>query len=237
MASIYGDASHVDFTPFDRAEKLQQQCGTEEFVIVGDMNWRKEYGILQNVWWKLSDHAPTVKASAGGKSGPTRSFSLNQKLDVAFTKDVPGIPHHMAVFFDVVTNIPEAKQSWRALRTAKYQWHAAPSAREKHTIIEAVQNAAPGPDEVNSPKAAWKSWHLRAEAAFTQACELGLAVRERQAERGKGTLPTSRPTAQAAPRTMREGIRVRRLKRIGRKVSHEQRATALDLIPESLRSR
>ena len=205
VVSFYGYAAVADVPTVSavlrEAAALQRPC-----VVLGDFNWRPAYEDLVRVFGGSSSPAvPCVQGSA--LACPTRAVGLGglrlQQASVS-TMPLPGIPHHHAV---VVSTLWPAASGFspagvypglgadvplRYRRCATYSWLSKPSPAQSATLRQASE-APPGPKPCLVD--AFASWHRRAEAACATAVTLGLASRDRCAERPKGSLPTTRPVA------------------------------------------
>ncbi|MDB4405310.1 hypothetical protein N9199_01980 [bacterium] len=144
---------------------------------------------------------------------------------------LPGIPcHALAIFACLQIQAPH-RQLQRLRHTASYKiWKADPSTTPGDpTALETqLDEKLQRMDPTQKPTDQWKHWHLRAEIAMTLAIERQWAHSDRNAERPKGPIPTSRPTAFPAPHRLEETIALRRLRRLHRRAAeqvseHQQR--------------
>lgn len=212
--SCYGPQRETDLVwVADRIEHAER-CSQNPAVVVGDLNWKKAYAGLFSEAWTMADSGPTVVA---GDTRPARCLSLGCGSTAASADAVLGIPHHRVMNY--ITDIAasaERRPRMRLRRTAAFQWSVQPLPSEIAKIVAAVDDAALHSATQSKLLEAWKQWHARAEAACTCAALLNVAVQTGKAERGKGSMPTSRRAPDSARHRPPESVQHRRLKRFHR---------------------
>ena len=125
-------------------------------------------------------------------------------------------------------------QGQRLARTATYHWHIAggriPEAADAlrpddwNGVMAETDAAAPALPADAPLLARWQRWHARAEAFLQALVRRDLLQLTRKAERPKGSLPRTCPTAPGAAHRQEETIALRRLKRMARRLSERLRS-------------
>ena len=227
MACFYGPAQG------DRdwfAESMTWLRGFEgPLLAVGDLNWRAAYLPLVYAPLVLSDQLPTTTAG----TAPTRLLSTCEAVHIG-TAFLPGIPYHGFVEYSVSLPPFPKEQGQRLARTASYHWHV-PGARlpkaadalrpeDWQEVLAETDLTAPALPAEAPLLARWQCWHARAEAFLQALVRRDLLQLTRKAERPKGSLPRTRPTAPGAAHRQEETIALRRLRRMARRLSERLRS-------------
>ena len=198
-------------------------------LAVGDFNWRAAYLPLVYDPLVLADQLPTTTAG----TAPTRLLSTCEAASIG-TVFLPGIPHHGFTRYSVSVPPFSKVQAQRLSRTASYHWHVAggriPKAADVlqpadwNEVMAETDATAPALP-VDAPLLTrWQRWHARAEAFLQALVRRDLLQLTRKAERPKGSLPRTRPTAPGAAHRQEETIALRRLKRMARRLSERLRS-------------
>lgn len=192
-------------------------------IIVGDLNWRRRYEVLEaDGWQQVQPTPPTVLS---GPAAPTRCLVHGGHVSAAVAIPIDGIAHHAAVRYTVHVAAGRWKPASRLRRTARYQW--APEAQshraaDQQEVLRAAADTA-GQAKRGATGDAWAAWHRRAEAVFLEAVRRGWATCPRAAERPKGSPPSMRPAGGAGETRVFESIVLRRWRRLHRAAAEQWR--------------
>ncbi|CAK0873307.1 unnamed protein product [Prorocentrum cordatum] len=219
---------HVTSLRADRLEEMLVFPALLPRCLTGDLNWHPSY---ENA---LPEHAflrPATKPTTVAETSPTRAMGTSMELKLKDVSFLPLIPHHGLVVFPTKIASPNV-QVTSTRRTTRFKLDSGtillPSDVEE---LQSEINAPPPVCEAAAPlPERWSRWHARAEGTLTAAAERGWPLRDGAAERGKGPLPTSRKVATTPAARPSEPMELIRLKRLGRRMAHQLRDHACELL-------
>jgi len=231
VVSVYGPSVKSDQWFQAHMEWVGRLGGP--MVLLGDYNWVRSYQNMLLPSLITTSIGPTTVAG----TTPTRCFS-DSEVTFCGTTLVPGIPHHGHAQYSIRWVLPERKPS-PLRRTACFQWplEGDTGMRKEFTEEQNVEARAwvddIAPSLGGDLLCRWHRWHLRAETFMQFAASRGMARQTCKPERSKGSLPTSRPTASGPSHHRDEPIRMRRLRRFGRRLAERLRqgADCCEMLP------
>ncbi|CAK0846118.1 unnamed protein product [Prorocentrum cordatum] len=196
--------------------------------IAGDLNWRPSY--VNALPTHAALRAATTPTTLAGTS-PTRAVGAGIELRLESVAFPPLIPHHGLVIFSAQVAAPSA-QATRMRRATRFTLDPgtallASDTEELQSHMDATLPACPA---AAPPPERRERWHARAEGALAAAAHQGWVLQDGAAERPKGSLPTSRRVATTPAVRPAEPMELVRLKRLGRRVAHQLRDHADELI-------
>lgn len=232
VVSAYGPAASPDLGWLCDTARTVGAAGRPA-VIVGDLNWRACYDVLDaDGWHQLLPAIPTV---IDGEGAPTRCLVLGGVVRRSHAVPLEGVPHHAAVCYSVAVPGGTWQPVTRLRRTARYEWGQADAegaaqpvspAGDEHRqrVLRAAADQVGRLDDADlATPTAWQLWHRRAEAVCQEAVRRGWASCTRQAERAKGSAPTARPIGGCSAIRLAEPIALRRLRRLHRCAAEQWR--------------
>ena len=222
LVSAYGDASSRPRPEWLRGALglAAGQSSDQPAAVVGDINWKPAYGAVVAEPWSTAPVVPTTTVG----TAPTRAALRHCEAVDVRAAPLAGVPHHLAVFYTFGVPAPRPAPAARLTRTARYDWQRPLQPPEEAVVREAAERRAAdfGPCLSSdgclelSLASGLQRWHAQAEAAFRASVALGAAAVARQAERDKGTTPSSRAAAASSRHRDEESIASKRLRRLHR---------------------
>lgn len=216
VCSAYGPAQKPDVSWFRSVVQAGTDAKHPPCVFLGDFNWKPVYDSCVPLSWHTA--SPLTCTVAG--TAPTRAIA-SVPIEPVLATPLPGIPFHFGVVFKCrVVGPPPLQQPTRLHRCASFRWlQAKPPAHKLLAVKNTLDATCPSQPDTSDLVASWKNWHHRAETAFHLCVANGLATLDRKAERPKGSLPSSRPTAPGPSHRPPQPVAHRRLLKVHRAVA------------------
>lgn len=163
IINFYGFASRPDHEWTAGVFAWSSDLNRPNTFMIGDFNWKSSFDDYLPLDWVVTDSSMPTTIDG---SRPTRCVGSSEATKVTSTF-VAGIPHHMAVTYEVNVSASAPRQAMRLRKCAKFSWiKQTCSEEELDEIQKDVDLVAPKLDDSASILQRWRRWHARAEQAW-----------------------------------------------------------------------
>ena len=118
VGAVYADAQRADLDAARRWKDEAEHSGKQCAMLIGDWNYRPALEKLRDEAWTMAEPIPCSKVSQ--HAAPTRALVKGIKAKAIEAVDLPGVPTHKAVVFQLEMPEQVVETGWRATRAAQF---------------------------------------------------------------------------------------------------------------------